>query len=180
MGAPPTWSSYPSSEVIASLALERQTTLLQQADALDSKAATLIGLIGVLLGLLFGSSFVLQRWNVVLSIGTGLLVAAAIVLALGVFLPRRYLLNPNVPKLTRRFIARPAGDTQWAVAQSVSRALPQIQRVLSQKALLVGLATLMLVIALATIAGRLIYSIETQAAYRALPNAVQKQADHHG
>jgi hypothetical protein len=151
---------YPSAEVIAPLALERQTALLQQADALDSKAATLVGLIGVLLGLLFSSGFVLDRWNFVLSLGTGLLVVAAAVLAIGVFFPRRYLLNPDVRALSKRFISRQPEDTLWAITQSVNRALPQIQRVLSRKAFLVGTATLLLVAALGLIGGRLIYSIE--------------------
>ena len=157
----PATTRYPSAETIAQAALGRQDKLLDQADALDTKAATLIGLIAVLLGLLLGSDFVLERWNVLVTLGAGLLVLATAVLAIGVYFPRKYLLNPDIPSLTRAFAARKADHTNWVIAQSVARSVPQIERVLSRKAVGVGLATGMVVIALGLIGGRLIYSIES-------------------
>ena len=89
--------------------------------------------------------------------------AAAVLLAVGVFFPRRYLVNPDVPALTRGFIDREPGDTHWAITQSVNRALPQIQRVLSSKSFMMGMATILLVASLAMIGGRRIYSVAADA-----------------
>src|SRR5436309_572177 len=73
--AEPQSPTYPSARVIAELAREAQRQQLHSIEALDSKAATLIGFGGVLLGLVFSSSIATRHWNLVLTIGVALLAA---------------------------------------------------------------------------------------------------------
>jgi hypothetical protein len=67
--AVPQTPSYPSARVIAELAREAQRQQLHSIEALDSKAATLIGFSGVLLGLVFSASTATEHWNGVLTAG---------------------------------------------------------------------------------------------------------------
>lgn len=73
---------YPSAEVISAIARERQLALLQQVGALDTKAATLLGLTGVVLGLVFSSDLATDHWNAVLTIGVVLLSVSGAVSAM--------------------------------------------------------------------------------------------------
>ncbi len=61
--AVPTSERFASGEVIAEIARERQLAQLQQIDGLDTKAATLIGFVGVILGLIFTSDLAQRHWN---------------------------------------------------------------------------------------------------------------------
>jgi hypothetical protein len=93
MGTPST--AYPSAKAIAELAREAQLQQLQGLDSLDTKSASLIGLSGVLLGLIFTSSVAIDRWSLSLSIGAGLIGVSIVFLALGL-LPRTSRFNPNI------------------------------------------------------------------------------------
>ena len=93
--------TFASAAYIAEVSREGQLAQLQEIDGLDKKASSLIGFAGVILGLLFTSSFASQHLSLGLSIGAGLLTAA--VLPRGyALLPRDYKFNPNPAALDER------------------------------------------------------------------------------
>ena len=79
--------TFASAAYIAEVSREGQLAQLQEIDGLDQKASSLIGFAGVILGLLFTSSFASQHWSLVSRSAPG-------------FLPR-----PSCPAATRSFHA---------------------------------------------------------------------------
>jgi hypothetical protein len=120
--ATPTPTSYPSAQAIAELAREAQLQQLQALDSLDTKAASLIGLSGVLLGLIFTSSVATSRWSILLSIGAGL-IGASILCLLLVLLPRNARFNPNIIALAPAYSAEPVEETYRVTTASIEQAL---------------------------------------------------------
>ena len=108
--AEPQSPPYPSARVIAELAREAQLQQLHSIEALDSKAATLIGFGGVLLGLVFSASIAVEHWNFVLTVGVALL-AVGIAGLLFLLFARRYRYNPNVLTLRANYREQPEDQT---------------------------------------------------------------------
>jgi hypothetical protein len=111
-----------SASVIAELAREAQLYQLQSIDSLDTKAATLIGFAGVVLGLFFTSPIAENHWSIVLDLGTALVLLSIFAFALAL-LPRDYKVNPNILPLAAGYLDKPEDDTNRAVVDSISRAL---------------------------------------------------------
>src|SRR3954447_7497741 len=125
--AEPQSPTYPSARVIADLAREAQLQQLHSIEALDSKAATLIGFGGVLLGLVFSTSIATEHWNRALTVGVSLLAVGISGLLLLLF-SRRYRYNPNGgpdPQSGRRVdrgrarLERGAAEVEGTVAEHV-------------------------------------------------------------
>jgi hypothetical protein len=119
VGGPP---SYPSAHAIAELAREAQLQQLQSLDSLDTKAASLIGLAGVLLGLIFTSSIATTRWSILLSIGAGL-IGASILCLLLVLVPRSARFNPNILALAPAYMTEQVEETYRVTTASIEQAL---------------------------------------------------------
>jgi hypothetical protein len=115
-------TSYPSAQAIAELAREAQLQQLQALDSLDTKAASLIGLSGVLLGLIFTSTIATNRWSMLLSIGAGL-IGASILCLLLVLVPRSARFNPNIVALAPAYLTEPVEETYRVTTASIEQAL---------------------------------------------------------
>jgi ABC-type Fe3+-siderophore transport system permease subunit len=156
--AEPQSPNYPSAQVIAELAREAQLQQLQSLEALDTKAATLIGFAGVLLGLVFSSSIATDHWNTALTIGV-------IVLAIGIggllvlLLPRRYHYNPNIVALTRGYLDHPAEETLKVTTESIEQALVYNADILKWKVRLLTVFAALAVGAILLLAGSLLYAV---------------------
>src|SRR3954462_1688061 len=120
--AEPQSPMYPSARVIADLAREAQLQQLHSIEALDSKAATLIGFGGVLLGLVFSTSIATHHWNRALTVGVALLAAGISGLLLLLF-SRRYRYNPNVVTLRANYLEQPEDQTLKAAIESIEAGL---------------------------------------------------------
>jgi hypothetical protein len=156
--AVPQSPSYPSARVIAELAREAQLQQLQSIDALDTKAATLIGFGGVLLGLVFTSRVATDHWNGALTIGIVVL-AVAIVGLLLLLLPRRYRYDPNIVALSKRFLDRPAEETLVVAIDSIEVGLAYNADILKWKSrLLTGFAALA-VVGIVVLSVALLYAV---------------------
>jgi hypothetical protein len=156
--AEPQSPSYPSARVIAELAREAQLQQLHSIEALDSKAATLIGFGGVLLGLVFTASVATEHWNWVLTVGVALLALGIGGLLLLLF-ARRYRYNPNIVALTRNYLDHPEDQTLRAATESIEKALVSNADVLKWKVLLLNTFAGVAVVAILLIAGSLLYAV---------------------
>jgi hypothetical protein len=151
-------STYPSARVIAELAREAQLQQLHSIEALDSKAATLIGFGGVLLGLVFSASLATAHWNRVLTVGVSLLAAGIAGLLLLLF-ARRYRYNPNIVALARNYLDAPEEQTLRAAIESIENALISNADVLKWKVRLLNAFATVAVVAIMLIAGSLLYAV---------------------
>jgi ABC-type Fe3+-siderophore transport system permease subunit len=156
--AVPQTPSYPSARVIAELAREAQRQQLHSIEALDSKAATLIGFGGVLLGLVFSASIATDHWNRVLTVGVALLAAGIAGLLLLLF-ARRYRYNPNVLTLGANYLDQPEDQTLKATIESIEAALVWNAELLKWKVRLLNAFAAIAVIAILLIAGSLLYAV---------------------
>jgi hypothetical protein len=111
-----------SRRFIAELAREAQLAQLQAIDSLDTKAANLIGFVGVVLGLAFTADIAAEASNVGLTVGAALLAVAAILLGVGL-LPRGYRFNPNIAALREALLDAPTETTSVLVIDSIVSAL---------------------------------------------------------
>jgi ABC-type tungstate transport system substrate-binding protein len=111
-----------SDMLVLEIARERQAAVLEQANALDTKAAGLIGFAGVVLGLLFSSDLAADRWNLVFTAGAILLGASIVPFGIALF-PRRFGLNPNVGVLVEKYSSRDEVLTARFAAGSIRRAV---------------------------------------------------------
>ena len=155
--AVPQTPSYPSARVIAELAREAQRQQLHSIEALDSKAATLIGFGGVLLGLVFSASTATEHWNGVLTAGVAALAAGIAGLLLLLF-ARRYRYNPNIIAL-RQYVGEPEDLTMRAAIESIETALVSNADVLKWKTRLLNLFAAFVVVGILLIAGSLLYAV---------------------
>jgi hypothetical protein len=156
--AEPQSPSYPSARVIAELAREAQRQQLHSIEALDSKAATLIGFGGVLLGLVFSASVATNHWNGVLTVGVALLAAGISGLLLILF-ARRYRYNPNILALRSDYLDQAEDLTLKATIESIESALVLNADVLKWKVRLLNAFAAVAVIAILMIAGSLLYAV---------------------
>jgi len=144
-------------EVVADLTRDSLEYQLAELSGLDSKASTLVGLVGVLLGLLFTSDFVTKHWNTVLSIGVGLLGLSALSLVAAIW-PTPTQLLPN-PLLLLRMTHMPADEVRQDIVSASSASIFENQRLLRRKRLSVATAAFGVIVAVGMIAGRLIYAL---------------------
>jgi hypothetical protein len=149
---------YPSARAIAELAREAQRQQLRSLEALDTKAATLIGFGGVLLGLVFSSSVATEHWNTALTLGVVLL-AVGIAGLLVLLLPRRYRYNPNIVALTRRYLDHPEEETLKVTVESIEQALVSNADVLKWKVRALNAFAVVAVGAILLIAASLLYAV---------------------
>jgi hypothetical protein len=157
MGTPST--AYPSAKAIAELAREAQLQQLQGLDSLDTKSASLIGLSGVLLGLIFTSSVATDRWSLALSIGAGLIGVSIVFLALGL-LPRTSRFNPNILALAPAYMGKSEEETYYVTTASIEQALVHNANLTKWKANLLRMGISLAVVGLVFITGGLIYAAE--------------------
>jgi hypothetical protein len=156
--AEPQSPTYPSARTIADLAREAQLQQLHSIEALDSKAATLIGLGGVLLGLVFSASIAVEHWNGVLTVGVSLLAAGIAGLLLLLF-ARRYRFDPNIVSLRANYLDQPEDRTLEAAIVSIEGALVWNAEVLKWKVRLLNTFAGIAVAAILLIAGSLLYAV---------------------
>jgi hypothetical protein len=156
--AEPRTPSYPSARLIAELGREAQLQQLQSLEALDAKAATLIGFGGVLLGLVFSSSIATDHWNAALTAGV-ITLAAGIGGLLVLLLPRRYRYNPNIVALTKRYLEEPEEETLRATIDSIEGALAYNADILKWKVRLLNAFAAAVVVAIMLLAGALLYAV---------------------
>jgi ABC-type Fe3+-siderophore transport system permease subunit len=147
--AVPQTPSYPSARVIAELAREAQRQQLHSIEALDSKAATLIG---------FGGVLATDHWNRVLTVGVALLAAGIAGLLLLLF-ARRYRYNPNVLTLGANYLDQPEDQTLKATIESIEAALVWNAELLKWKVRLLNAFAAIAVVAILLIAGSLLYAV---------------------
>jgi hypothetical protein len=150
--------SYPSARAIAELAREAQIEQLRSIEALDTKAATLIGFAGVLLGLVFSSSIATDHWNHVLTAGVAAL-SVGIVGLFALLLPRRYRYNPNIVALTKRYLEQPEEETLAVTIESIEQALVSNADVLKWKIRLLNTFSALAVAGILLLAGSLLYAV---------------------
>lgn len=148
--------THPSAELVVDLARERQVAGLQELSALDSKAATLLGLVGVALGLIFQVDLATDHWNWVFTGGVGLLGLAVALLALTI-LPSRYRFDPSVGALIEYYLDEDVDETRAAVAGFINDALNANQRRLRFKSRALSVATIFLMVGFLAVAARLLY-----------------------
>ena len=156
--AEPQTPTYQSALVIAELAREAQLQQLHSIEALDSKAATLIGFGGVLLGLVFSASVATENWNGVLTVGVSLLAVGIGGLLLLLF-ARRYRYNPNVVTLRATYLELPEDQTLKAAIESIEAALVWNAELLTWKVRLLNTFAAIAVIAILLITGSLLYAV---------------------
>jgi uncharacterized membrane protein HdeD (DUF308 family) len=149
-----------SSEVIAALAREAQLQQLSTIDSLDTKAASLIGFAGVVLGLLFTASVTTQRWNTALTIGASAILAGILPLA-AALLPRKYAFNPKIDALEQFWGEGSAREVHEATTKSIVRALAANGDSLRFKALFVRLGVVVIVVGLVVAVAGVLYAVNT-------------------
>jgi hypothetical protein len=152
---------YPSAEIIAELARERRLAQLSEIDALDGKAANLIGFAAVVLGLLFTSGIAKDVWDTPLTVGAALLALSLVPLGFAVF-PRTYRFNPNIGAFKRLAMNWDPAATHAATADSIGRAIRHNQDLMRRKARAVQAGTIVLVVAVLLVGGRLIYALQQE------------------
>jgi hypothetical protein len=155
--APPT----PSAELISSFARERLARQLTTIESLDSKAATLIGFAGVVLGLLFTSPLT-DRWNLLLSLGAVVVGVSVLPLALAI-VPRRYRMNPGIPALSA-LAAEPPDVTYGRTTNSIVRAIEYNTSRVRWKVWATNAGIAMVTAGVVLVMIGLVYSVETQEA----------------
>jgi uncharacterized membrane protein HdeD (DUF308 family) len=149
-----------SAEIIAALAREAELQQLSSLDRIDSKAASLIGLAGVALGLLFTARVSADHWNAAMSVGAGLIVLGIIPMAIAL-LPRRYAFNPNIDALARGWGSAPPHELHEAVYRSISRALAINTENLRVKGFFVRLGVVVIVAGLLCATSGVLYALNS-------------------
>ncbi len=143
----------PSAGVVAELARASLEHQLGELSGVDSKAATLVGLVGVLLGLLFTSDYVTKHWSTALSVGVALLVASALSLVVALW-PSRTRLMPS-PILAVRVTHISAEEMNQSIAEATASSILKNQQILRRKRWSLAVGTFGVIAAVALIAGDL-------------------------
>lgn len=156
-GQPPLPSPAPSAAIVAGAAREGLARQLGELNALDTKAATLVGFVAVILGLLFTSDYVTHHWAIFLSIGTGILGASVFPLAVALW-PSAANLAPSPASLVR-LTHMPTYFVQQHIAREAAGSIEHNQQLVRRKRLTLGLATSMIAVAVAIVAATLVYAL---------------------
>jgi uncharacterized membrane protein HdeD (DUF308 family) len=149
-----------TAEIIATLAREAQLQQLSSIESLDTKAASLIGFAGVVLGLLFTAPASTTRWNLAMTIGAGLIIFAVLPLAVAL-VPRKYAFNPNIEALERGWGAANPDEVQNAITKSILRALAANGESSRFKGIFVRIGVVLLVLGLLIAAIGVLYAVNT-------------------
>jgi hypothetical protein len=150
---------YPSLELIAELALDQSQRQLDRIDALDAKLATLVAFSGLLVGLLFNARFLTDDWNIILSLGTVLLLLAIVVLLMALRV-RGYRLDPNVRTLREQYPNRSLDETRFSIIDNVVDAMEGNEGKLLWKGRFLNAGAALVFVALALVAGRSLYLLQ--------------------
>jgi uncharacterized membrane protein HdeD (DUF308 family) len=145
-------------EVIAGLAREAQLQQLATIDSLDTKAASLIGFAGVVLGLLLTTPAATQRWNTALTAGASAILAGVVPLA-AALVPRKYAFNPEIEALDRLWGSAPVREVYEVTTKSIVRALAANGDSLRFKALFVRVGVLLIVVGLVVAVAGVLYAL---------------------
>jgi hypothetical protein len=145
-------------EGIAAIARERQLQQLQSIDSLDTKAASLIGFAGVVLGLLFTAPASSNHWNAAMTAGASLIILAFLPLALALN-PRTYSYNPNIAALLAGWGDVEPDQLYFTVTESVIRAVNKNQSILDWKARFVRAGVFALVAGLLVATAGVLYAL---------------------
>jgi hypothetical protein len=145
-------------EVIATLAREAQLQQLSSIDGLDTKAASLIGFAGVVLGLLFTAPASTNHWNVAMTAGAAAIVAGVVPLALAL-LPRSYAFNPNIEALEKGWGTAPSTEVHEVTTKSIVRALLSNAESLRFKGFFVRVGVVLLVLGLLSATAGVLYAV---------------------
>lgn len=148
-----------STAIILDLAREQQRAVLQQANELDAKAATLLGFAGLLLGLLFSSDVAATHWNTVFAAGAVMLGCSLIPLGITLF-PRTVDANPDVGQLLVRDLERSPQELEWLVVLSLRRSVRAWLNMVRIKSRLVRGGSVLIVAAVLVIGGRFVYVLD--------------------
>lgn len=176
MPATPPSKQFASAPFIAELARERRNSQLEEIDALDSKAAGMLGFAAVVLGLLFTSDLATDRWNSVLTFAAVCLAGSLVPLVAALW-PRKYRFNPEIGALKRLALHKDPEFTAAVTVESVERAILHNQAILRRKAWATRLGTALLVAGVLIASGRLVYSVDKESTNESSSAIETKQAD---
>lgn len=132
---------------------------METQHAQDTKAATILGFVGVVLALIFSSDVARDNWSLLMSIGAGTLTVSTIPLAYALY-PRKLRLNPDIAHLRVLVGNGPPDSTHWAIAASVERAIAHNEAVTHRTAKAMKGAATAVAIAVLVIGGTLVYSLQ--------------------
>lgn len=149
-----------SAQAIAEVAREKQLAVLASKHSLDTKASTLLGFVGIVLSLIFGSDTARDNWCLTMSIGAGLLTVSAIPLGY-VLLPRKIKLNPDIGSLRRLTAGRSADTTYTAIAASIERGISYNENQIRRPARVMKLSAVAVALSVMIIGASLVYSLQT-------------------
>lgn len=149
-----------SAEIIAQAARTSQAAQLAELNALDSKAANLIGFVGIVLTLIYTSAFADGHWTWALTTGTAALALATLPLGHAVW-PRSYKFNPSLDGLLRLLADSEPTKTYGFIAESIQRSVLGNQEIIKRKKQAVGTGTVVIVLGVLFVTASLLYSLNT-------------------
>lgn len=136
-----------SVSIVCDVLRERVATQLAQIDSLDTKASSLLGFTGVLLGLLFANTDLTPHWNSWLTAAVVLVVLSAVALALSLWV-RDWAIKPAASDLRLPWSGRPLHDTERLLAAAFEAAWYHNNSKAGRKALWIRGGTSMLGLAI--------------------------------
>ncbi len=134
-----------SEDIVADAARTSQAAQLAELNALDGKAANLIGFVGIVLTLIYTSAFADHHWSWALTAGTAALALATLPLGYAVW-PRSYKFNPSIDGLRRMFSDAAPAVTYGFIAESIERGILANQEIIKRKKQAIGGGTAMIVL----------------------------------
>ncbi len=135
-----------STALIGAVVRERALAQREDFNALDTKAATLLGFVGVVLALLFGNADLVAHWNAWLSAAVAALVLAAASLAFTLWV-RGFVVAPSDEKLVQ-WLPLKAAATEQLLAVAGTQALDDNRRTMRRKGIGVRIATSFVLVAI--------------------------------
>lgn len=166
-GSPPTlglMATFPgapgpgSEDIVAAAARTSQAAQLAELNALDGKAANLIGFVGIVLTLIYTSAFADGHWTWALTGGTAALALATLPLGFAVW-PRSYRFNPSIDGLRRMFSRTEPAVTHGFIAESIERGILANQEIIKRKKQAIGGGTVIIVLGVLLVSASLLYSL---------------------
>jgi hypothetical protein len=147
-----------SEDIVAAAARTSQAAQLTELNALDGKAANLIGFVGVVLSLIYTSSYADRHWTWALTGGTAALAVATLPLGYAVW-PRSYRVSPNIEGLIRMFSGAAPAVTYGFIAESIERSILGNQEIIKRKKSAIGAGTVIIVLGVLLVSTSLLYSL---------------------
>jgi hypothetical protein len=153
----PTESNPSSEKEIAAVAREAQLVQLAAIDSIDGKAANLIAFSGIVVGLVFTSTFASAHWSLLLSLGAGMLGGGMLPLAV-ILLVRRPRFDPGIGALSDVFSGLSPETTNREIARSIASAVERNEGAMQKRIRALRLGACLIIGGLALVATSLIYS----------------------